>query len=364
MKRGTVWALACVLVLSLACSSADDTKGFVVHRGTNISHWLSQSQRRGEARAAWFTEKDAAYLADLGFDHLRIPVDEEQLWDEAGNKEPEAFALLQSGLDWCERHGLRAIVDLHILRSHHFNAEEIPLWIDPEARDHFIQLWRDLSAELKDRSVDLVAYELMNEAVAEDPDDWNDLAARAYAVIRKNEPERVIVIGSNRWQIPDTFDALEVPENDPNILLSFHFYTPMPLTHHQASWWRNGGEYDGPVRYPGLIVKEEDLKGYPERVQGAIRAMNGVFNADTLEALLAKPLKKREETGLPLYCGEWGCLPTVPEEDRLRWYEDMVTILEKHDIAWATWDYKGDFGIRNKETGEPVEPLIEVLLKR
>ncbi|NQT24404.1 cellulase family glycosylhydrolase [candidate division KSB1 bacterium] len=363
MKMGIIWAWLFILTLSVACSFLTTEKKFTVQRGTNISHWLSQSDRRGEERVAWFTEKDVAYLASLGFDHLRIPVDEEQLWDEAGNKELEAFALLQSSLDWSEKYGLRAIVDLHILRSHYFNAIDIPLWTDPAAQDHFVQLWRELSTELKDRPAHLVAYELMNEAVAEDPDDWNQLVARAFSVVREQEPERVIVIGSNRWQIVDTFDVLKVPENDPNILLSFHFYTPMTFTHHQASWWRNGGEYTGPVKYPGLIVEEKDLDGFPENVQETTRNNNGVFNADTLEAMLEKPLKKREELGLPLYCGEWGCLPTVPEKDRMQWYTDMRTMLEKNDIGWATWDYKGDFGIRNRETGEPVEPLIEVLLK-
>ena len=363
MKKGIIWMMFLILALSMACSVLNTEKEFTVQRGTNISHWLSQSDRRGEQRVAWFTEEDVAYLAGLGFDHLRIPVDEEQLWDEEGNKDAEAFTLLNNALDWCEQHGLRAIVDLHILRSHYFNALEIPLWTDPAAQDHFVQLWRDLSEELKDRPNHLVAYELMNEAVADDPEDWNKLAARAYAAIRENEPERVIVIGSNRWQIVDTFDVLKVPENDPNILLSFHFYTPMTLTHHQASWWRNGGEYTGPVKYPGLIVEEEDLKGFPKNVQETTRSNNGVYNAEVLEALLEKPLKKREETGLPLYCGEWGCLPTVPEKARLQWYTDMRTMFKKNNVGWATWDYKGDFGIRNRKTGEPVEPLIEVLLK-
>ena len=47
---------------------------FQVHRGTNISHWLSQSKQRGAARRAWFTREDVQYIANLryaaGFDHL------------------------------------------------------------------------------------------------------------------------------------------------------------------------------------------------------------------------------------------------------------------------------------------------------
>ena len=58
--------------------------GFVVQRGTNISHWLSQSRRRGEERKRFFTEEDVTLIARLGYDHVRLPVDEEQLWDDGG----------------------------------------------------------------------------------------------------------------------------------------------------------------------------------------------------------------------------------------------------------------------------------------
>ena len=359
--RKLIYILLGLALMQMACIK-QTSESFKVGKGTNISHWLSQSERRGEERAAWFTEKDVEYLASLGFDHLRIPIDEEQMWDEAGNQEPDAFALLKSGIDWCMKNNLKVIVDLHILRSHHFNALEIPLWTDPAAQDQFVDLWRQLSAELIQYPTYMVAYELMNEAVTDDPDQWNDLAARAYSVIRENEPERVIVIGSNRWQSVDTFDELKVPENDPNILLSFHFYTPMPLTHHKAHWWRNGGEYDGPVKYPGLIVEKSDLHGYPDAVVETIESFNGVYNEGVLDSLLTEPIRKATELNLPLYCGEWGCLPTVPEKDRLAWYSDMRANFEEHGIGWATWDYKGDFGILDKQ-GQPVAELIDVLTK-
>lgn len=358
--------LCCILILLpaiLACHSGKKgISDFIIQRGINISHWLSQSDRRGEARKAWFTEKDVDYLANLGFDHLRIPIDEEQMWDEDGNMMNEAFDLLNQGLDWCAQYNLRAIVDLHILRSHYFNAEEIPLWTDPDAQEQFFNCWRDLSAQLKNRPVSQVAYELMNEAVADDPEDWNRLLAKAYAVIRETESHRVIVIGSNRWQIPDTFDVLKVPPDDPNILLSFHFYTPMVFTHYKAPWWRNGSEYTGPVQYPGQIIDEKHLDGYAGTVIETIQQFNGIFNQETLESELEKPFQKAETLGLPLYCGEWGSLPTTPEKDWLQWYSDVRSIFDKHGIAWASWDYKGDFGILEKGGGAPKENLIRVLL--
>jgi len=350
-----------ILILLIGLVACQSQEPFFIQRGVNISHWLSQSQRRGEERVAWFTQSDVEYLAVLGYDHLRIPIDEEQMFDEQGGKEIEAFTLLHNGIQWCLDNNLRVIVDLHILRSHHFNVEEKPLWTDVAAQQHFIDLWVTLSEELRQYPTNKVAYELLNEAVAADPDLWNDLFFRVYSAVRENEPARVIVLGSNRWQSTDTFDVLRVPENDPNIILSFHFYTPMVLTHYRASW-TEVGEYTGPVGYPGQIIEEENLAGLPEDLADELSRHNGYFDLDRLELYLAKPLAKARETGLPLYCGEWGCLPTIAENDRLQWYSDVRTMLEKHNIAWAHWDYKGGFGIYDTQTEQPVTALINVLL--
>lgn len=369
-----LWSAAIAVVAAGWCGSArpeDSAKpaergtsrpaaaAFAIHRGINISHWLSQSRRRGEARRSFFQEEDVKFIAGRGFDHIRLPVDEEQLWDEDGTREAEAFGLLHDAIRWCKTHNLRIVVDLHILRSHHFNAKEKPLWTDPSAQARFLRLWRDLSSELGQYPAGLVAYELMNEPVADDPEDWNRLVEKAVGAIRKMEPDRTIVIGSNKWQSAGTFDVLRAPEGDKNIILSFHFYTPMLLTHYKASW-TGVGKYTGPVNYPGRIVDPKDLEKLPEEIARIGRRNNGVYNRDVFEALVQKPLRKARALNLPLYCGEWGCLPTTPRNARMQWYRDVRSVLEKNGIAWANWDYKGGFGIRGRN-GRPDEEFIDVL---
>ena len=113
---------------------ADDS-AFHISRGVNISHWLSQSRRRGQDRQAYFTKKDVEYIAGLGYDHIRLPIDEEQMWDESCKKENEAFTLLNNAIKWSKSQRLNVVVDLHILRSHHFNAEDKPLWTDLKAQE-------------------------------------------------------------------------------------------------------------------------------------------------------------------------------------------------------------------------------------
>ena len=357
----TILILFLFIATSLKNPPSQSSAGnkFDFRRGTNISHWLSQSNARGDSRRNFFTEKDVQYLSGLGFDHLRIPVDEEQLWKTDGQKDEEGFSLLKNALNWCKKHKLDAIVDLHILRSHHFNEKEKPLWTEPAAQERFFQCWRDLSQELINYPVEDVAYELMNEPVADDPEDWNKLVKKLVTIIRASEPKRKIVIGSNRWQSANTFDQLSVPENDKNIILSFHMYEPFLLTHHTASW-TGIKDYKGPVNYPGVIVKEEDLSSLPDSLRMIIIRSNRSYTIDSIRKHFIKPILVAKKYKLPLYCGEWGCLNTVPDEARLQWYKDMKTVLEENKIGWATWDYKGGFGIINSKKEEEKE-IIKVL---
>jgi endoglucanase len=157
-----------------------------VERGTNISHWLSQSNRRGQERREWFTREDVRRIADYGFDHIRLPFDEEQLWDKAGGLDAEALGLMRSAVGWCDDANLPVILDLHILRTHHFiHKEEPALFTDPDEEGRFASLWSDVSGVVGERANALVAYELMNEPVAAHAQDWNRVARAAYRAIRE-----------------------------------------------------------------------------------------------------------------------------------------------------------------------------------
>ena len=346
--------------MSISCSQlARASDDFTIRTGVNVSHWLSQSEKRGDARRNYITQTDFETIASMGFDHVRIPADEEQLWDSLGKKESEAFELLDNAIKWALKAKLRVIVDLHIIRSHHFIAEARPLWTDPTEQDKLVNLWMQLSEVLSQYPNDKLAYEILNEAVADDPDDWNKLIAKVIAAIRVKEPARIIVVGSNRWQTADTFPDLKIPENDRNIILSFHFYTPMPVTHYKASW-TDMAEYSGPVQYPGRAIKPEDMKGLSSKALAMLEWANGDFTKETLEKIMAPAIKMAKEKNLPLYCGEYGVYPRVDNKVRFNWYKDVCEIFNRNNIAYCHWCYKGDFPVVD-EKSNPDTPLVSIL---
>lgn len=325
---------------------------FPIRRGVNVSHWLSQSESRGEQRRKWFQRQDMLRLRELGLDHVRLPVDESQMWNEAGGRENEAFDLLNAGLDWAAEVGMRVIVDLHILRTHYFQDESPVLFTDPKAAQHLADLWADLSDALRSRANDKVAYELMNEPAAKDPADWNRVAAHPLKAIRDREPQRTVLLGSIDGNSVFTFDALAVPADDRNLLLSFHYYHPMPLTHYRASWTKHQETYAGPVHYPGPSLSAEDMKLVPSEDRAHYERIVRPYDRSTIVADFAQPLAVRERTGLPLHLGEFGCIYRAPEADRVAWYRDIVSVCDEYDIAWSAWDWRGQFAIVN-DKGQP-----------
>ena len=67
MKKIVLVLLAFWTILSCSSEQKDTPSEFVIGKGTNLAHWLSQSGRRGEERLLFIQEKDFEYIAELGF---------------------------------------------------------------------------------------------------------------------------------------------------------------------------------------------------------------------------------------------------------------------------------------------------------
>jgi endoglucanase len=353
---------------------AMNPSGFLIKRGVNLSHWLSQDFG-WEPKYTYINENDLKFIDSIGYDHVRIPVDEKEMWDENGKPVAKAFECLTNCLQWCAKYNLRAIVDLHIVKAHYFNAANEgavnTLWTDSAAQKNFINLWMQLSDKLHSYPESMVAYEILNEAVAPDHEDWNKLMNKAFAAIRKLEPNRVIVVGANMWQIAPNLQYLKLPEGDKNIILSFHTYSPLAFTHHTANWVAMKS-YKGSVHYPGQIITDEDYHKYIDTTNAAVVSeaadAREIYNKQRLIEIFKSGLEFAKSKNHQLYCGEFGCLPTVERKDRLQFYTDQIAALEENNIAWCNWEYKGDFGIyffdtKNNKSLKPDFELIHILLK-
>jgi endoglucanase len=173
------------------------------------------------------------------------------------------------------------------------------------------------------------------------------------------------------WQSVQNVPQLSLPANDTNLIISFHFYSPLLLTHYTASWTPLR-YFRGKVSYPGYIISPTDLKNYIDTVasqdaKNIVQELSEPYNKERIRAMIKPAVDFAKSKNLPLYCGEFGCLPTVPRNDRLSYYKDLVSLFREEGIAYANWEYKGDFGIYYFDTEKlkslnPDTELIQILL--
>ncbi len=349
-------------------SSTDwENMDFDIRSGVNISSWISQVSTRpkGYSTKDFFTETDLKRLGELGFDHIRLPVDESQLFTTDGKFIPETLQLIHDAVGWCKENDMRVVLDLHILRSHYFNDKQnMSLWTDAREQNKLIDLWMKITDEFGNYPNGLLAYELLNEPVPPAPEVWNDLSARLINEIRKKEKERTLIFGGGEHNSVKSLQTLTVPENDPNLMLVFHFYTPHLLTHYKAPWMRLR-DLDIPLHYPGQLVQDADADTLQNKIhKDIVNYFNGLYNKEILLERMSIAFNKSKETGLKLYCSEFGCISFTEKEIKEKWFGDVVSILNENNVAGAVWGYKAGFGIFNNDGTIADREIINILTNK
>ena len=338
---------------------------FTLNRGVNLDHWLSQRGTGVDIDPNYITKKDFEQIKNLGFDFVRVPIEEQLMYNEDLTRRKIGFDLLDSAVKWSDETGLKMICDLHIIRSFHFNSENgeaNTLFEKEEAQDNYIKVWMDIQEFLKNTPEDKVAYELLNEVTTPDPENWNKLIAKAVKAIRANEPTRKIIIGSNHWQIPNTFPDLKVPADDKNLILSFHYYNPNVITHYQAPW-ASFKNYKGKIQYPGDVLVDKDFYATvaDEAERKNLENMCGEWDINRMEKEIMIAKNVADALGLPLFCGEFGAYPYYSSQEiQKKWYEDIMEVFRKNNISCCHWGWKNDFPCVDEKTLEPnfVAPII------
>ena len=239
-------------------------------------------------REAFISEEDIAKIAGSGFDHVRLPINSRVVMTEQGLPIEAGFVLIDRVIDWCRKHRLWVLLDLHGAPGGQTgtNIDDSPnnrpeLFMDRRYWDQTLELWRLLATRYANETV-VLGYDLLNEPL---PNEWqykyvDELSVfyrEATAVIRAVDANHLIVYEGTHWATNwDLFTEVW----DDNSLLQFHKYWSAPDS-----------------------------------------------------ASIQKFLDVRDRLGLPIYMGEGG-------ENNLEWLYTAFRLYEAHDIGWNFWPWK------------------------
>lgn len=298
-------------------------------RSVNLGNAL-EAPREGE----WGVTLQAEYfrlIHEAGFSAVRIPIS----WSTHTSQQPP-YTIdpdFFSRVDWAVKEALSNDLAV-VINIHHFNE----LISDPEANhDKLLSIWNQVAERYKDQSDD-VFFELLNEPNGSMANIyWNKYAAELIALIRKSNPDRTLIVGPGDWNSPRALNGLILPEEDRNIIVTFHFYDPFSFTHQGAEW----------------VDPVPDLGITWEGTENDKLAIHAVFKlAD----------KWAQKHSRPLFLGEFGAYGKADMESRARWTEYVARTSEEYSIGWSYWEFCSGFGLYDPEAKSWNQPLLDALI--
>ncbi|OON86869.1 hypothetical protein BXO88_06305 [Oribacterium sp. C9] len=335
-----------------------------LRRGINLGGFLSQCTHEEKHYDSFIKEEDIVRIREMGFDHIRLPIDYEVFETEEGVRKDKGFERVHEVISWCEGQKLPVILDLHKAYGYDFNdagdSEKNRLFTDEKVQGRFLKLWEAIAKEFsgcKD-----LAFELLNEVVEdENADAWNALIKKAVSVIRNFSKDAWIIYGGIQWNSAGTIKYLEKPADD-RILFTFHFYEPLVFTHQWAHWMPVMKEI-GDVHYPDSYeIYKEKSRILGAQGQNVLDRQYDEMNISYLRSMVNVAVDAAKEKGAPLYVGEFGVIDQAPSEDTLRWFRDVMTIFSEENIGCALWTYKNmDFGINQEHYAGIRNELLQLL---
>lgn len=287
--------------------------------------------------AEYITEKDIAYIASLGMDHIRLGYDQIVLEEKPYVYREEIFRHVDDFIAWCKKYDLNIVLNMHKAVGNYCDiAEDVELLDSEELQNRFIAMW--LAFEDRYHDDNSIVFELLNEVRDVDPEKWNVLAEKTVAALRKKNTQRRIIIGSTAWNSPDKLKYLRVFE-DENIIYTFHNYAPFAFTHQQGVLQAEPLYYNRKMPYPGQIERYRDYEKVVHGEENALAQYEKMDIQFLRDALGGAAEFVKVHPDKILWCGEFGTIRHANIVWRENWMRDMITILKENDIPYCVWNY-------------------------
>lgn len=299
-------------------------------RGINLGNAL-EAPREGD----WgVILKDEYFrlIKQKGFNSVRIPVK----WSAHSSALPPYLidTAFFNRVDWAVNHalteGLAVIINIH----HYYELMD-----DPAAnRSGFLALWKNIAEHYKNYS-DNLFFELLNE-----PNNrltlslWNQYLNEAINTIRQTNPYRTILTGPADYNSIFSLNLLSLPQNDRNIIVSFHYYNPFIFTHQGAEWVSGSQAWLG------------------TKWLGSQQEMNNIAKDLDIALAWSKTYNR------PINLGEFGAYGKADLESRVRWTGFVTRQAELRGFSWNYWEFCAGFGIYDPAQNKWNTPLLNSLI--
>lgn len=230
------------------------------------------------------------------------------------------------------KYGIKIVIEMHTPVGGIDRHNDMMMFYEPEYARHFVEVWRKLARALKGEDA-IFAYDILNEPVQTRPAkaDYLDLQYAAAKAIREIDPEKPLIVASDRWNNPVSFKDLK-PFPMKDILYSVHMYRPHKYTHQglQSGTTMDDIRAGNTVKYPSEEFSKADI------------------------ARELKPVTDFEDKyGAKIFLGEFGLVRWAPNGGR--YLRDCMEFFEGRGWSWANHAYREIFDGFSPEHSDDVK---------
>lgn len=300
-------------------------------RGINLGNAL-EAPTEGE----WGMTLEEDFFRAIGqggFDSVRVPI----RWSNHAASEPPytidpAFF---ERIDWVIEQALKNDLAVVINMHHYQEMMDTP----KEHRARFLAIWEQIAERYKDQP-DSLFFEPLNEpnGALGLGSTWNSVLNETIQLIRKTNPGRTIVLGPVNWNNISDLDELKLPEEDRNLIITFHYYQPFQFTHQGAEWVNGSDSWMGTTWTAKSIEK------------------NAVISDIDFAFQWGKANHR------PLFMGEFGAYSKADMDSRALWTDFVARKAEARGMSWAYWEFGAGFGAYDREKDQWVNPIHHALI--
>ncbi|KMQ51836.1 Endo-1,4-beta-glucanase [Chitinispirillum alkaliphilum] len=273
-------------------------------------------------------------IAQKGFQSVRVPIrwsaPQRTQLTEPYTISDDFFARIDHVIEKALNSGLSIIINVH-------HYEELFRDATGFHRDRFIAIWQQISEHYSEYS-DSLYFEVLNEPYGDlTPDRWNTLFAEVLQIIRSNNPTRTVLIGTAEWGGIEGLRHLEIP-NDPNLILTVHYYSPFEFTHQNAFWLTGMEQYKG-TTWDGTFIQKNDIINHMERIRSFAQKHN-----------------------IPVNIGEFGAYGEADSTSRYLYSSFVSRLFERYDFSWHYWEFCAYFGAYDPYQEKWVDTIVNALI--
>jgi len=279
-----------------------------------------------------FEEQDFEWIAELGFNFVRLPMDY-RIWTDPENPYRLREAELRD-IDRAVRFGekYKVHVQINFHRAPGYTVAEPPepfnLWKDEEAQKLCVHHWTQFAKRYQGIPNRQLSFNLFNEPAGVDAESHRRVVERVVEAIRNEDANRLIVCDGRDWGMTPNDELAAL-----NVAQATRGYQSFRLTHYRAEWVQGSDRWEPPNEYP---LREGDVLWDKQRLW------------DTYYARW----KTLGQKGVGVMVGEFGAYKHTPHKVVLAWMRDLLELWKQANWGWALWNFKGTFGILDSDRAD------------